>query len=131
MEVKELHGEGNHLIFDGDSQKNISDISFIEQFLSDLVNEIEMRPISKPMVMHHHAEPETEGITGTIFLAESNITIHTYPNKKWFALDIFSCKEFKLDRAKQFIIERLKVTDYSTKTIRRGFYNGTSEKHED
>jgi S-adenosylmethionine/arginine decarboxylase-like enzyme len=38
------------------------------------------------------------GITGFVALAESNITLHTYPEKGYIVLDIFSCKEFDIER---------------------------------
>ena len=53
-----------------------------------------MRAISKQLVISYKAkskENSQNGITGTIILAESNITIHTYPKFNFFCLDIFSC----------------------------------------
>jgi S-adenosylmethionine decarboxylase len=132
MNIKELHKQGNHLIFDGSAEADLNNLDFIKQFILDLVDVVDMHPISEPFVMYHKAEKDEEsGVTGVIILAESSITIHTYPSRKWFSLDLYSCNEFELDKTKQFIRDRLKVTDYSTKTLRRGFYNGTSQKHQD
>ncbi|MDF4204662.1 adenosylmethionine decarboxylase [Maribacter sp. SA7] len=37
---------------------------------------------------------EPIGVTGFILLAESHISIHTWPEHNYAAIDVFSCKEF-------------------------------------
>jgi len=124
MEIIKLHGKGNHLIIDGTSLLNLDNESFIKDFLENLVKKIKMRPISEPLVINHIDDKESEsGITGTILLAESSIVIHTYPSKKWFCLDIFSCKEFDLNIIKH-VKKELKVNNCKSRILKRGFYNG-------
>lgn len=125
MKIKKLHGKENHLIFDGFCRETrISEIDFIKDFLIDFVKEIRMHAISSPLVLYHKAEGVSEsGVTGVIILSESNITIHTYPEKKWFALDIFSCNEFNVEKVKDFIKKKLKVFKEECKLFRRGFYD--------
>jgi S-adenosylmethionine decarboxylase len=125
MKVTKLHGNGNHLLFDGIcvSGELIDKEEIIEKFLVDVVDLIEMRAISEPIVIKHESVDEREsGITGTIILADSNITIHTYPKKKWFSLDIYSCKEFDVDKAVNFVVKKLDVEKHNSKIFRRGFY---------
>jgi len=82
-----------------------------------------MKSISKPLVVNYKARNKSEsGISGAIILAESSIIIHTYPNKNLFFLDIFSCKEFNINKTKQFIIKKLKLKKLKTKLIKRGIY---------
>jgi len=123
MNVKRLHGKGNHLIIDGTSRLNLGDEKFIEDFLVKLVKKIKMKAISRPLVINHIDKKESEsGITGTIILAESSIVIHTYPRKNWFCLDIFSCKEFDLKIIK-YIKRELGVVEYKSEILKRGFFN--------
>lgn len=125
--IKRLHGNGNHLIIDGYSSSNkiLKDKKEIERFLINLVKEIKMRAISKPLVISYKAkskENSQNGITGTIILAESNITIHTYPRFNFFCLDIFSCNEFSVKDTINYLTNKLKITKYEKKLLKRGFY---------
>ena len=123
MEINKLHGQGNHLILDGFSEETLGNYEFIKIFLLDLVEKIKMNAISKPLVINHKAKEESEsGITGIIILAESNITIHTYPYKGWFCLDIYSCKEFDVKQTIKYLIKELKITKYKSRLLKRGFY---------
>ena len=114
-------------MIDGFSSGKLNDLKFIEKFLLELSKEIKMNVISEPLVINHVANEELEsGITGTIILAESNITIHTYPKKKWFALDIYSCKEFEIDSTLNYLINKLKITKFKKNFFKRGFYDEES-----
>lgn len=127
MRVTKLHNMGNHLMIDGFSSSDLKDCKFIEEFLLTLTKKIKMNAISSPLVISHVSNEESEsGVTGTIILAESNITIHTYPNKKWFALDIYSCKEFDVDSTIKFLIDKLKITKFNKNFLKRGFYDEKS-----
>lgn len=60
------------------------------------------------------------GVSGVVLIAESHIAIHTYPEKEYFTVDIFSCKEFDLEKAKEYIIDKFKVKRYEFHHIDRG-----------
>ena len=124
--LKKIHGEGNHLIIDGYSEADLNDAAFIERFMLDLVAKIKMTPISKALIIDYKSKCKDylqDGITGTIILAESNITIHTYPQYKFFCLDLFSCNEFPLEKTIKFIKQRLKLKSYKKQLLKRGFYD--------
>jgi len=124
MRVKKLHDRGNHLIFDSYAEGDLSDIENIKSILEDLTSEIKMKAISEPLVVFHESDNiKEDGVTGVIIIAESSITIHTYPNKNWFSLDVYSCKEFNIDKVIEFLKVRLKITDYKIKLLKRGFYD--------
>ncbi|SPE51076.1 S-adenosylmethionine decarboxylase proenzyme [Verrucomicrobia bacterium] len=61
------------------------------------------------------------GVSGVVIITESHVTIHTWPEYRYAAVDIFSCSE-KLDHAA--IREQLKRALASrrvrVKTLRRG-----------
>jgi S-adenosylmethionine decarboxylase len=125
MKVQKKHGKGNHLIMDcfNCDSSILKSKTKISKILNELPEIIGMRKISKPLVLYHHAKKKNEsGITGTIILAESNITIHTYPQKKFVSIDVYSCKEFDIDSALQYLKEKFKFKKLKKHIIKRGFY---------
>ena len=123
MKIKKLHGQGNHFILDGSSKAKLDDVNLIRKIILDLTKKIQMTPISEPLVIYHEAKNKNEsGVTGTILLAESNITIHTYPAKSWFCLDIYSCKEFPITEVTNFLKKELKIKAFKSQILKRGFY---------
>ena len=97
MKVYKTHGLGNHLTLDGMNCKEdkLKDENLIINLLNELPQKIGLRKLTKPKVLYHKAKDDLEsGVTGFVILAESHISIHTYPKKGFMALDIFSIKEF-------------------------------------
>ena len=46
--------------------------------------------IMPPYVFRYHGEvPEDWGVSGVVLIAESHISIHTFPDKGYLSLDIF------------------------------------------
>ena len=63
------------------------------------------------------------GVTGIVSIAESHISIHTWPEFKYAAVDIFSCGEdFDLESCVKVISDNLKCTHITRKTIKRGLH---------
>lgn len=106
---------GSHLIIDLWGATNLNDIAFIEKTLIKAVEE------AGATLLHIHLHPfNPEGVSGVAVLAESHISIHTWPETGYAALDVFMCGEAKpaatipvLERA--FRPERTVVS-----TLRRG-----------
>jgi S-adenosylmethionine decarboxylase len=44
-------------------------------------------------------KPEDSGISGFVIIAESHISVHTFPRKSYVNIDIFSCQSFDKDAA--------------------------------
>jgi S-adenosylmethionine decarboxylase len=59
-----------------------------------------MTRISPPYVLRY-AGPVLEdwGISGFVFIAESHIGIHTFVERNYINIDIFSCKDFDTEKA--------------------------------
>ena len=114
---------GLHFILDGfDCQKGLDDISVIYGFLHDLPSELEMTKIAPPYVFRYDApDPREWGYTGAVIIAESHITIHTYPQKRFLALDAFSCKPFDPELVQTRAIETFGILEPRIKTVSRGF----------
>ena len=67
----------------------------------------------------HHFGPG-QGVTGVAILAESHISIHTWPEKDYAAVDIFMCGNCDPANAEKHIIEKLLPKKTSSQTLRRG-----------
>lgn len=126
MKVQIMHGLGNHLTIDGIGCDKIrlEDQKLIYDLLENLPEKIGLRKIIKPKVVYHEAKNSLEsGVTGFVILAESHISIHTYPKKGFMALDIFSVKEFDVDDMVEYIKGLFKAKEVDTNLIKRE-YNG-------
>ena len=52
---------------------------------------------------HMHGFGNGQGITGVALLAESHITVHTWPERHYAAFDVFMCGDCDADRAAKVI----------------------------
>ena len=63
---------------------------------------------------------EPQGVTAIALLAESHISIHTWPESNYSAVDIFTCGQKMLpELASQYLIEALKAEEHSLRVIER------------
>lgn len=111
-----------HLVIDAfvDDPTTISQVEPIFDLLNELPDEIQMTKIIQPYVFKYHGVvPEDWGVTGMVIIAESHLSIHTFPEHKRFHMDVFSCKPFDYERAIQIIEQRLGVTQRAADVIRR------------
>jgi len=67
----------------------------------------------------HHFAPQ--GVTGILSIAESHISIHTWPEYRYAAADIFTCGTSFLPRdAAEILIERFQSKTPEITEVRRG-----------
>ena len=63
---------------------------------------------------------EPQGVTAIALLAESHISIHTWPESNYSAVDIFTCGQNMLpELASQYLIEALRAQEHSLRIIER------------
>jgi len=67
-----------------------------------------------------HEFPSSGGITGVALLAESHMSIHTWPEKDYAAIDIFMCGHADPRRALDVLILKLKPTHTIVEHFVRG-----------
>jgi S-adenosylmethionine decarboxylase len=66
----------------------------------------------------HHFEPQ--GITGLALLAESHLSIHTWPESGYAAVDVFTCGDHTMpERACGALIDALEAGRHSLRSFRR------------
>ena len=65
---------------------------------------------------------EPFGVTAIALLAESHLSIHTWPESQYAAIDIFTCgKNMRPNIASQFLIDQLEATNHVLKIINREY----------
>jgi len=63
---------------------------------------------------------EPQGVTAIALLAESHLSIHTWPESHYSAVDIFTCgKNMNPERASQYLIEVLLAEEHLLRIINR------------
>ena len=63
---------------------------------------------------------DPQGVTAIALLAESHISIHTWPESNYSAIDIFTCgRNMKPELASQYLIEALKAEEHFLRVIER------------
>ncbi|MFA7330690.1 MAG: S-adenosylmethionine decarboxylase [Candidatus Delongbacteria bacterium] len=116
-------GFGPHLMLDlGDCDvSRLNDLPYIFNLLNTLPDEIGMTKITQPYVFPYEGlVPDDEGITGTVIIAESHISVHTFPRKKYCFVDLFSCKTFDVERARERLIEAFGSRRPEVHLVQRG-----------
>lgn len=116
-------GYGLHLTLDGydcDPEK-LANLDVIYEFLNTCPDLIRMTKIMPPYVFKYQAKvPEDWGLSGFVLIAESHISIHTYPERKYLSLDIFSCKDFDHHQAVAYATRCFGITRHEINLLDRG-----------
>jgi S-adenosylmethionine decarboxylase len=64
--------------------------------------------------------PTEWGVSGFVIIAESHISIHTFPDRNTAFVDIFSCKQFDIHKAVDYIVAKLDAHKADKKLSGRG-----------
>jgi S-adenosylmethionine decarboxylase len=117
-----------HLIIDGygSNSEILQSEEFIYQLLDEYPAEIGMTKISSPVVVRYTGDDW--GISGFVMIAESHISIHTFVERGYVSIDVFSCKDFDTTRATKDLSSRLQLTEIRTHFIDRSGYESHPEE---
>ena len=112
-----------HLIIDGYSgnAQKMQDVDFIYQLLDAYPSQIGMTKISPPKVSKYiGSKAEDWGISAFVLIAESHISIHTFPERSYINIDIFSCKEFNAEQAIRDLQQKFGLAEVRSYILNRG-----------
>lgn len=107
---------GAHLIIDLYDAERLDDIDHIEAALRRCVDE------SGATLLHihlHHFEPNG-GVSGVAVLAESHISIHSWPENGYAALDVFMCGDAQPDKCVPVLREAFQPSRIAVSELLRG-----------
>ena len=66
----------------------------------------------------HHFSPL--GVSGVVIIMESHLTVHTWPEYGYAAVDIFTCGDIDLERGTDFLVREFGAQTVSIKSLDRG-----------
>ena len=115
--------QGMHLLVDacGGTPKQLKDADIWYDVLDELTNILSMRKMMDPYIIRFKDEKgKPAGVTGFVVIAESHLSVHTYPETGYFAMDLFSCKPFDVDKAIAYLQKKLGNVELTIKLEPRG-----------
>lgn len=125
------HGAGLHIILDGYvKDPSVFNGPALKNAFEKLAEELEMKIIMGPDFLEVELDPaklqsdvfqDEGGITGMCVISTSHMSIHCWPIRKCFSMDVFSCKDFDGDKAKEIIWELLGVEEGNVVAVNRYF----------
>lgn len=107
---------GEHLIIDVWDATHLDDLKLMEDTLRHAVE------VSGATLLHihlHHFTP-TGGISGVAVLAESHISVHTWPEKNYAAFDVFMCGDAEPEKTISIFQKAFCSNNIEVKEILRG-----------
>ncbi len=115
---------GLHLTLDGYgcSKEKLADMNVVFNALDTLPSVIGMHKIITPYVIPYDCreKPEDSGVSGFVMIAESHMSIHTYPEKGYITADVYSCKHFDVDKTVAFLVKAFGIREMERNEVVRG-----------
>ena len=109
---------GKHILaeFKACDEKVLNDIKTIENLLLRAAKEAGVFVLGSSF---HRFEPH--GVSGVVIISESHLSIHTWPELGYAAVDIFTCGEdVQPEKSFEFLRDELRSLDASFETLSRG-----------
>ena len=115
---------GLHVTVDatGCNKRKLASVTLVYDILNNLPDRIGMTKMTLPYVVKwlDKFANGTEGVSGFVMIAESHISIHTFPDQDCVFMDIFSCRGFDAEMAVKYLTQAFDATKYERHVIKRG-----------
>jgi S-adenosylmethionine decarboxylase len=106
---------GHHLIIDLWGAQHLDDIDHVDATLRRCVE------AAGATLLHMHLHPfQPTGVSGVAVLAESHISIHTWPERDYAALDVFMCGDADPFAGVEVLREGFAPRQVDVETLYRG-----------
>lgn len=103
--------------YDCDSDK-INDVEFVESAFLEAT-----RKSKATIISHNFHKFSPHGISGVVVIAESHVTIHSWPEYNYAAVDIFTCGD-TIDPwvIQEYLKDALESKNISSMEMKRGMF---------
>lgn len=112
-----------HLLIDGysNNSERLRDEDEIRHFLESYPEHLGLIKLCAPVVLKYDSpNPLDSGISGFVIIAESHLSIHTFPTRNYINIDIFSCKSFNSAKVLEDIEKFFHIHHANSWVIERG-----------
>ncbi|MFN3974575.1 MAG: S-adenosylmethionine decarboxylase [Dehalococcoidia bacterium] len=120
-----------HLAIDGYTAyaDRLTSTEVVYRFLDTCPEAIGMTKITRPAVITYRGPvPEDWGLSGFVIIAESHISVHTFPERLFVHVDIFSCKPFDHQKAQALVAEAFALGRARSWLLERGLEHYSPEE---
>lgn len=121
-----MHALGTHLLVElrDCNPRIIKDLEMVKNALVSAAKEAKATIVD---ISFHEFNPF--GISGMVVIAESHLSIHTWPEYSYAAVDIFTCGDvIKPEVAASFLIKLFESRNPSIVELKRGILSHSNEK---
>jgi S-adenosylmethionine decarboxylase len=116
---------GWHLTLDGYSgePRRLGDREVVRAWLDELPDVLGMAKLIEPCVIEvgERNDKDPGGITGFVLIAQSHLSVHTFPRRGFVSADVFTCQE-NLDhgRIRESLSATFKLGEVESNLVPRG-----------
>jgi S-adenosylmethionine decarboxylase len=116
---------GWHLMLDGylGDPGRLGDAEVVRGWLDELPGALGMDKLIEPCLIEVGARNEKDpgGVTGFVLVAQSHLSLHTFPRRRFVSADVFTCQDH-LDHEwiRRSLIATFGLADVETNLIPRG-----------
>ena len=111
---------GTHLLIDLWGASRLDDLEYLDKVLRQCVS----ASFATLLHIHLHKFSESGGISGVAVLAESHISVHTWPERHYAAFDVFMCGAAEPVNVIDVLQKSLKPKKLEVKEVLRGANDG-------
>lgn len=115
--------KGRHLIVDAHEVESglLKNKKAMKRLLEEMAARLGMRIFREPIIGEIHSPNyPTTGLSGFVILYESHISFHTWPEKNYVAIDVYSCRDFITKEVVKYLKEYLGTKHMKVRSIMRG-----------
>ena len=113
-----MNALGRHLLLELKicNEEVLDDLNFLKDCLNEAAIQSGATVVGESF---YHFSPY--GVSGVVNIAESHIAIHTWPEYRYAAVDVFTCgNDVDPEKAARWITEKLEAQSHSLIELRRG-----------
>lgn len=123
--MAEVQHFGEHFMLDGygGDEQLLNNKDTVFQCLDELPEQVGMKKLAPPVVYFApgNGKKDPGGWSGFVVIAESHISIHTFPKRGFVSIDVYTCKNgLDMKYSLNYFIKKFKLQDTETNYVERG-----------